>query len=209
MRRPSLRAGSGWCSSSSSSSGSSGSGIATNNPGRNKSWRGRSWVPFVPPLTHSRKLYRSATAAATTVPATPPSASASLGFFHHSSNSFTFTPPTLPSTCSSTLSPTTKLSSRPRLQQITSRRPFFANSPKHLFYSTHATPSKVPLPIMYEGKWTATTVRQTFFDYFAERGHTIGTIQTQLAPYHLHRSCLPLISTQIQLPRHQRHKLIS
>lgn len=28
---------------------------------------------------------------------------------------------------------------------------------------------------MYEGKWTALTVRQTFFDYFAQRGHTIGT----------------------------------
>lgn len=34
---------------------------------------------------------------------------------------------------------------------------------------------------MYEGKWTALTVRQTFFDYFAERGHTIGTIHTQLS----------------------------
>lgn len=29
---------------------------------------------------------------------------------------------------------------------------------------------------MYEGKWTATVVRKTFLDYFAERGHTIGTI---------------------------------
>lgn len=27
---------------------------------------------------------------------------------------------------------------------------------------------------MYEGKWTALTVRKTFLDYFAERGHTIG-----------------------------------
>lgn len=181
MCRASLRAGSGWCSSSSSSSSSgsgSGSGIATNHPGL-KSWRGRSWVPFVPPLSHSRKLYRSATttAAATTVPATPPSASASLGSFYNSSNSFTFTLPTLPSTCSSTLSPTTKLSSRLRLQ-TTSRRTFFAISPKH-FYSKHAPSSRVPLPIMYEGKWTAPTVRQTFFDYFAERGHTIGTIQPQ------------------------------
>lgn len=29
----------------------------------------------------------------------------------------------------------------------------------------------------YEGKWTALTVRKTFLDYFAERGHTIGMRQ--------------------------------
>lgn len=28
---------------------------------------------------------------------------------------------------------------------------------------------------MYEGKWTAPTVRKTFLEYFEERGHTIGT----------------------------------
>lgn len=54
---------------------------------------------------------------------------------------------------------------------------------------------------MYEGKWTALTVRQTFFDYFAERGHTIGTIQIQW-------SCLcvgpwPSTSAQSLLAYHQ------
>lgn len=32
---------------------------------------------------------------------------------------------------------------------------------------------------MYEGKWTALTVRKTFLNYFAERGHTIGTMRKE------------------------------
>lgn len=182
--RTSLRADCGRCASGSHK----GSGIATKRNLGAKSGRGRSCVPFVPPLSHSRKLYRSpapapALAAATAaVPAvtTPPSASVFLGFFYHkASNSFTFASPALPFTCSSNsnLSPTTtpllslgKLSSRSRFH-FASRR---------LFYSQQATPRRVPLAIMYEGKWTAPTVRQTFFDYFAERGHTIGTMEPQL-----------------------------
>lgn len=172
MRRLSLRADSRCCS---------GNGIATSSAGR-RSWRGRSWSPFVPALSHSRKLYRSATGEpAAASPATPPSASVTLGCYSHSSNSF------LPSTCSShtNLSPTTTtsslslgtVSSRPRLH-IASRTSLLPYSPK-ILYSQQATPRRDLLPIMYEGKWSAVTVRQTFFDYFAERGHTIGTMQTQ------------------------------
>lgn len=42
--------------------------------------------------------------------------------------------------------------------------------------SSSSSAAAPPLPIMYEGKWTALTVRKTFLDYFAERGHTIGMI---------------------------------
>lgn len=31
---------------------------------------------------------------------------------------------------------------------------------------------------MYEGKWTALTVRKTFLEYFEQRGHTIGAKQS-------------------------------
>lgn len=31
---------------------------------------------------------------------------------------------------------------------------------------------------MYEGKWTAPTVRKTFLEYFEQRGHTIGANQS-------------------------------
>lgn len=31
---------------------------------------------------------------------------------------------------------------------------------------------------MYEGKWTALTVRKTFLEYFEQRGHNIGAKQS-------------------------------
>lgn len=40
--------------------------------------------------------------------------------------------------------------------------------------SSSTSTADAPLPIMlYEGKWTARTVRETFLSYFEERGHTI------------------------------------
>jgi alanyl-tRNA synthetase len=35
---------------------------------------------------------------------------------------------------------------------------------------------------MYEGKWTALTVRKTFFEYFEQRGHTIGALEQPCHP---------------------------
>lgn len=167
-----------------SSGSSNGSGIATSN--RSWSWRGRTWSPFVAALTHSRKLYRTGVAI---IPTTPPSATvapaiAVLGSFGNS-NSFTptFTPP-LPSTSYRTSSPTTTpgpgtfrlLRARPHPG---SRRLFLSTDISRRFYSPQSTTThKASLPIMYEGKWTALTVRKTFFDYFAERGHTIGMISS-------------------------------
>lgn len=39
---------------------------------------------------------------------------------------------------------------------------------------------------MYEGKWTALTVRKTFFEYFEQRGHTIGAIEQSYHPMPSH-----------------------
>jgi len=55
---------------------------------------------------------------------------------------------------------------RPKLQKI--REPSIAIS-RFRHYSQSSTP-----PVMAEVEWTGLKVRQTFFDFFAERGHTIG-----------------------------------
>lgn len=133
---------------------------------------------LVPALTHSRSLYnrREAAAAALSTTGTP-RLSDTTGSFP--SNSFT-----LSSSRSRNRSPTNTAFLR---SQTTPRSVLSLSATIPIrFYSHKATPktsttpittpSTTPLPIMYEGKWTANTVRKTFLEYFAERGHTIGTM---------------------------------
>lgn len=139
----------------------------------------RSWRPFVGPLTHSRKLYSSKEPGPE--PMTP--LEQSLQFPR---------PSNLPSSTLRTLCPTTANATplllqtyRPRTNPG-SRTPLFSSSTSASTSNSRIRPysrpppaafsSAPPLPIMYEGKWTALTVRKTFLDYFAERGHTIGTM---------------------------------
>lgn len=46
---------------------------------------------------------------------------------------------------------------------------------------------------MYEGKWTALTVRKTFLEYFEQRGHTIGAKQS----YHPRRKLHSVLDRHI------------
>lgn len=80
---------------------------------------------------------------------------------------------------SSTLSTTTISAISPLLSQSrfrlhsTTRAKLSPRTPIRLYSQQMASSNASP----YEGKWTAQTVRKTFLDYFAERGHTIGTIR--------------------------------
>lgn len=142
----------------------------------------RSCRPFVASLTHSRKLYSSKDPGAQ--PPTPLEQSLSRRP-HVSNNSLSFTPTSI-AICPTTINaphtnPRTLLSSTSTSTSISGNRLYSrllapALSSSSSFPASPASPDS-PLPIMYEGKWTALTVRKTFLDYFAERGHTIGTMR--------------------------------
>lgn len=143
---------------------------------------GRSSPLLVPALTHSRKLYDPSRG---TVPSSP-SASTSVSTHTHTrtprsplpaagspSNFLTKKAPAAncPTTAaflrSSTRTVTTSLSSTTQIRSFSQQIPTAENTSK-----------TAPLPIMYEGKWTGLTVRKTFFEYFEQRGHTIGATQS-------------------------------
>lgn len=147
---------------------------------------GRSSPLLVPALTHSRKLYDPSRG---TVPSSP-SASTSVSTHTHthtrtprsplpaagsSSNFLTKKAPAAdcPTTATFLRSSTRTVTS---LSSTTQIRPFSQQN-----RTAENTNNTTPLPIMYEGKWTGLTVRKTFFEYFEQRGHTIGATQ----------SCLP------------------
>lgn len=147
--------------------------------------RGRSSCPYVGPLTHSRKLDDSSKEPAPDS-GTPPTLTLTftptLEFVckrlcptnsnSNSNSHITTTQTTATTTTTTPDSPLLQQRSRPR-------RPLVLNT-RFRFHSqqARATSSSRRLPIMaYEGKWTALAVRKTFLEYFAERGHTIGTIQ--------------------------------
>lgn len=161
-------------------------GIISAGPGSSSSRRG---LPLlVPALTHSRSLYKPKEAAAALFSTTGTPRSS------HTTGS--------PPSSSSTLSSRNRNKIRNRIEirttsptataflpsQTSPRGSWLANTPLRLFYSHKATPTTSPLPIMYEGKWTANTVRKTFLDYFAERGHTIG------ATHPFSHTCIPYIT---------------
>lgn len=82
---------------------------------------------------------------------------------------------------------------QPRKPQTTTRIPL-SSPPRTRLYSHQSPPASAsssrPLPIMYEGKWTAQVVRQTFLEYFEQRGHTIGTIHSDRPHASFHRGIL-------------------
>lgn len=141
---------------------------------------GRSSPLLVPALTHSRKLYDPSRG---TVPSSP-SASTSVSTHTHTRTPRSPLPAAgLPSTILTKKAlaadcPTTATFLRSSTRTVTSLssttqiRPFSQQNP-----TTENTNNTTPLPIMYEGKWTGLTVRKTFFEYFEQRGHTIGAMQ--------------------------------
>lgn len=149
---------------------------------RVQSWSvdpGRSSPLLVPALTHSRKLYdpsrgyfpslRSASTSVSThtrTPRSPLPAAGSPSSFLTKKAPAAHCPTTATFLRSSTRT-VTSLSSTTQIRLFSQRKPTTTNT-----YST------APLPIMYEGKWTAPTVRKTFFEYFEQRGHTIGANQS-------------------------------
>lgn len=154
---------------------------------RVQSWStdpGRSPPLLVPALTHSRKLYDPSRG---TVPS-PRTASTSFSTSTHTHARTPRSPLPAAGSPSSFLTkkapaaicPTTTaafLRSATRtvisLSSTTQIRPFSQQKP-----TTANTNTTTPLPIMYEGKWTAPTVRKTFLEYFEQRGHTIGAKQS-------------------------------
>lgn len=133
---------------------------------------GRSAPLLVPALTHSRKLYDASREVApswpssstrTRTPRSPLPAAGSLSNLP-------------PKKAPAAASPTTAAFLRSSTRTI---RSLSSTTQIRLFSQQKPTPTSTPLLIMYEGKWTALTVRKTFLEYFAERGHTIGTKQSR------------------------------
>lgn len=141
---------------------------------------GRSPHLLVPALTHSRKLYDPSRG---TVPS--PRTASSTSFSTHTRTPRSPLPAAgspsnfLTKKAPAAICPTTaaflRLSTRTviSLSSTTQIRRFSQQKP-----TTANTSTTTPLPIMYEGKWTAPTVRKTFLEYFEQRGHTIGANQS-------------------------------
>lgn len=145
---------------------------------------GRSSPLLVSALTHSRKLYDTSRA---TVPSLPCAARNSVSTHTRTPRSplpAAGSPPNFltkkapaqvcPTTATFLRSATrtiTSLSSTAQIRNFSQQKPTTAN-----------TSTTTPLPTMYEGKWTALTVRKTFFEYFEQRGHTIGAIEQSYHP---------------------------
>lgn len=136
---------------------------------------GRSPPLLVSALTHSRKLYdtsrgtvpsllsarNSVSSTHTRTPRSPlPAAGSTPNFLKKAPAQDC---PTTAAFLRSATRTFTSLSSTAQIRRFSQQNPTPAN-----------TSTSTPLPIMYEGKWTALTVRKTFFEYFEQRGHTIG-----------------------------------
>lgn len=165
---------------------------------------GRSSPLLVPALTHSRKLYDPSRG---TVPS-PRSASTSVSTHTHTRTPRSPLPAAGPPSNFLTQKapaadyPTTAAFLRPStrtvasLSSTTQIRPFSQQKP-----TAADTNTATPLPIMYEGKWTALTVRKTFLEYFEQRGHTIGAKQS----CHPARKLHPVLPVWNQLDLADRH----
>lgn len=142
---------------------------------------GRSTPLLVPALTHSRKLYdpsrgtvpspRTASSTSfsthTRTPRSPLPAAGSPSNFLTKKAPAAICPTTTAAFLRSATRTVTSLSSTTQIRHFSQKNPITAN-----------TSTTTPLPIMYEGKWTAPTVRKTFLEYFEQRGHTIGANQS-------------------------------
>lgn len=186
LRRGCCRNGSGSFSGSSSGKIQSWRRVIGTEPVRRNS---RGSPLLVPALSHSRSLYklkedeqveaaRSHSTATCRTPRLSLSGSSHCSFTPaHSSSCIQaasqFPAANSPTSIENTKTATTSIFTRFLRSQTSFRRNLSTNIPVR-FYSHKAT-TTTPLPIMvYEGKWTAATVRTTFLEYFAERGHTIG-----------------------------------
>lgn len=142
---------------------------------------GRSSPLLVPALTHSRKLYDPSRG---TVPSSP-RASTSVSTHTHTRTPRSPLPAAgspsnfLTKKAPAAICPTTATFLRSSTRTVTPLsatiqiRPF-SQQKRTTAYTNNTT----PLPIMYEGKWNALTVRKTFLEYFEQRGHTIGAKQS-------------------------------